>query len=178
MSNTKAFGGSAVNEARISYFRNALHKDNPEGSFATLSSLGFMTGLGSLGIIPDGTPGYPQYVPQIIFNNFNIGVPPLNTYQPNTTYMASDVFSKSMGKHLLKFGGEFRYLQVNERNYANVNGGFVFNGTVTGDWQLPWHGFCGLPPWRACKPQWFHAGRLAVARFPHPLWRRVFPGHL
>lgn len=137
MSNTKAFGGSAVNEARISYFRNALHKDNPEGSFATLSSLGFMTGLGSLGIIPDGTPGYPQYVPQIIFNNFNIGVPPLNTYQPNTTYMASDVFSKSMGKHLLKFGGEFRYLQVNERNYANVNGGFVFNGTVTGDGSSP-----------------------------------------
>src|SRR6202011_198551 len=31
-----------------------------------------------------------------------------------------------------KFGGEFRYLQVNERNYANVNGGFVFDGSATG----------------------------------------------
>jgi hypothetical protein len=71
-------------------------------------------------------------VPQIIFNNYTIGVPPLNTYQPDTTYMATDVFSKALGKHTLKVGGEFRYLQVNERNYANPNGGFVFNGTVTG----------------------------------------------
>ncbi len=32
----------------------------------------------------------------------------------------------------MKFGGEARYLQINERNLANVNGGFAFNGTVTG----------------------------------------------
>jgi carboxypeptidase family protein len=132
MSNTHTFGATAVNEARFSFFRTALHKDNPTGSFASLSSLGFVTGAGSLGIIPDTTPNYPQYVPQIIFNNYTIGVPPLNTYQPNNTFMWSDVFSKSAGKHTWKFGGEFRYLQINERNYANPNGGFVFNGTVTG----------------------------------------------
>jgi hypothetical protein len=132
MSNTHTFGATAVNEARFSFFRTALHKDNPTGSFASLSSLGFVTGAGTLGIIPDTTPNYPQYVPQIIFNNYTIGVPPLNTYQPNNTFMWSDVFSKSAGKHTWKFGGEYRYLQINERNYANPNGGFVFNGTVTG----------------------------------------------
>jgi hypothetical protein len=62
----------------------------------------------------------------------NIGVPNLNTFQPNTTYMAGDVLSKSLGKHTLKLGGEFRYLQVNERNFANPNGGFNFDGNVTG----------------------------------------------
>ena len=133
VSNTRNFGTTAVNEARISFFRTALHKDNPEGSFASLSSLGFVTGAGTLGIIPSTTPGYPEYVPQIIFNTFNIGVPSLNTFQPNNTYTASDSFSKSVGRHTLKFGGEFRYLQVNERNYANPNGGFVFDGSVTGD---------------------------------------------
>jgi hypothetical protein len=132
MSNTKTLGATAVNEARISFFRTALHKDNPAGSFASLSSLGFVTGAGSLGIIPDTTPGYPQYVPQIIFNNYTIGVPPLNTYQPDNTFMVSDGFSKVVGRHTLKFGGEGRYYQINERNYANPNGGFVFNGTVTG----------------------------------------------
>ena len=132
MSNTKTFGTTSVNEARVSFFRTALHKDNPAGSFASLSSLGFVTGAGSLGIIPSTTPGYPEYVPQIIFNNFTIGVPPLNTFQPNNTYVATDVFSKVLGKHTLKFGGEFRYLQINERNYANPNGGFVFNGDATG----------------------------------------------
>jgi len=134
ISNTKTIGATAVNEARATVFRNVLHADNPAGSFASLSSLGFVTGPGTLGIIPSTTPGYPEYVPQTNFNQLGIviGVPTLNTFQPNTTYMVSDVFSKSFGKHTWKFGGEFRYLQVNERNYANPNGGFTFDGTVTG----------------------------------------------
>jgi hypothetical protein len=130
MSNTKTFGATAVNEARISFFRTVLHKDNPAGGFASLSSLGFVTGAGTLGIVP--LAGYKEYVPQIIFNNFTMGVPTLNTFQPNTTYMVSDVFSKSHGKHTWKFGGEFRYLQVNERNFASPHGTFTFDGTVTG----------------------------------------------
>jgi hypothetical protein len=132
MSNTKTLGATAVNEARFSVFRTALHLNNPAGSFANLSDLGFITGANTLGIVP--LAGYPQYVPQTQFPNLglNIGVPTLNTFQPNTTYAVSDVFSKSQGKHTWKFGGEFRYLQVNERNFANPNGGFTFDGTVTG----------------------------------------------
>jgi Carboxypeptidase regulatory-like domain len=135
MSNTKTLGATAVNEVRFSIFRTALHLNNPAGSFAKLSDLGFITGANTLGIVP--LAGYPQYVPQISFpnignNGLNIGVPTLNTNQPNTTYAISDVFSKSQGKHTWKVGGEFRYLQVNERNFANPNGGFTFDGTVTG----------------------------------------------
>jgi hypothetical protein len=131
MSNTKTLGSTAVNEARFSFFRTVLHKDNPAGSFADLSSLGFMTG--GLGIVP--LAGYKQYVPQTSFGQMglNIGVPTLNTFQPNTTYMGTDSFSKSMGRHTLKAGGEFRYLIVNERNFANPDGGFTFDGTVTGN---------------------------------------------
>jgi hypothetical protein len=78
--------------------------------------------------------GYKQYLPQITFSNINLnlGVPTLNTFQPNTTYMVGDVFSKSAGKHTWKFGGEFRYFQINERNFASPNGQFVFDGSVTG----------------------------------------------
>jgi len=132
MSNTKTFGATAVNEARFSFFRTVLHLDNPAGSFADLPSLGFITGEGTLGIVP--LPGYKTYLPQITLKNIslNLGVPTLNTFQPNTTYMVSDVFSKTTGKHTWKFGGEFRYLQINERNYASPNGQFVFDGTVTG----------------------------------------------
>src|SRR6266850_224576 len=132
MSNAKTLGATAINEARIRGFRIAIHLNNPAGSFANLSDLGFVTGPGTLGLIP--LAGYKQYVPQTSFSNIglNIGVPTLNTFQPNTTYMVSDVFSKSQGKHTWKLGGEFRYLQVNERNFANPNGGFTFDGTVTG----------------------------------------------
>ena len=133
MSNTKPLGATAVNEARISFFRTVLHKDNPAASFANLSALGFVTGAGTLGIVP--LAGYKAVCASDSTSatlSLNIGVPTLNTFQPNTTYMVSDVFSKSQGRHTLKFGGEFRYLQVNERNFANPNGGFTFDGTVTG----------------------------------------------
>ncbi len=131
-SNNKTIGTNSVNEARITFFRTSTHLDNPTGGQASLASLGFVTGVGSLGIIPDATPGFPEYVPQIYFNNFAIGTPSLITYQPNNTFTASDGFSKAFGKHTLKFGGEARYLQVNERNLASQDGAFVFDGTVTG----------------------------------------------
>jgi len=132
VSDTKTLGPTAVNEARLTFFRTATHLDNPTGGKASLSSLGFVTGVGTEGIIPDAYPGYPEYVPQIYFNNFTIGAPSLITYQPNNTYTASDGFSKVVGKHTLKFGGEARYLQVNERNLASQDGAFIFDGTVTG----------------------------------------------
>jgi len=132
MSNTKTLGSTAVNEARISFFRTSVHKDNPSGSFANLSDLGFVTGTGTLGIVSQ--PGYKQYLPQVSLSQIglNIGVPTLNTFQPDTTYALSDVFSKSQGKHTWRVGGEFRYLQVNERNYASPNGQFTFDGSVSG----------------------------------------------
>lgn len=132
MSNTKTFGGSQVNEFRVSFFRTATRTDEPKGSFASLSSLGFVTGLGTLGIIPSGPSGFPQTVPPLYFNNFSIGVPTLTTYQPDTTYAISDNFSKVVGLHSMKFGGEFRYLQINERNTCAPNGDFTFSGAETG----------------------------------------------
>ena len=133
ISNTKTIGPNAVNEARATFFRTATHLGTPTGGKASLASLGFVTGAGTLGIIPDALPGFPEYVPQLYFNNFTLGTPSLITFQPNTTYTVSDGFSKVMGRHTLKFGGEFRYLQVNERNLASQDGAFVFDGTVTGN---------------------------------------------
>ena len=129
MSNAKTFGTTAVNEARFSFFRTAAHIGNPAGSFGSLSSFGFVTG--GNGIAPS-VAGYPEYLPQIYFNNYAIGVPSFNTFQPDNTFMWSDVFSKSAGRHTWKFGGEFRYLQINVRNYASPNGSFFFDGTTTG----------------------------------------------
>lgn len=132
MSNTKTFGASQVNEFRASFFRTSTHTDEPKGSFTSLSDLGFVTGQGSLGIIPSGPAGFPQTVPPIYFNSFSIGVPTLTTFQPDNTWLFADSFSKIAGSHSLKFGGEFRYLQVNERNTCAPNGDFTFNGSETG----------------------------------------------
>jgi len=132
MSNTKTFGASQVNEFRVSFFRTATRTGEPNGSFASLSSLGFTTGLGTLGINPSGPANFPQTVPPLYFNNFSIGVPTLTTFQPDNTYAISDSFSKVAGSNTMKIGGEFRYLQINESNTCAPNGDFTFNGTETG----------------------------------------------
>ncbi len=132
ISNTKTFGPTAVNQFRASFFRVATVTDKPQTSFAQLSDLGFVTGVGTLGINPSGPAGFPQTVPPEYFNNFSIGVNTLTTFQPNNTFHFSDSFSKVWGTHTLKFGGEFRYLQINERNTCAPNGDFTFNGSETG----------------------------------------------
>jgi len=132
LSNTKVFGPTAVNEARLSFTRMAVIKDQPGGSFAKLADLGFVTGTGTLGIIPSGPATFPQTLPPLYFNNFSVGVPTLTTFQPNNTWHVSDGFSKITGKHTLKFGGEFRYFQINERNICAPNGDFSFDGSETG----------------------------------------------
>jgi Carboxypeptidase regulatory-like domain len=131
ISNTKSLGPTAVNQFRASFFRVSTLTDKPQSSFAQLSDLGFETGT-PLGINPSGPPGFPEFVPPLFFNNYNIGVNTLTTFQPNNTFQFSDGFSKVVGPHTLKFGGEFRYLQINERNTCAPNGDFTFNGAETG----------------------------------------------
>jgi Carboxypeptidase regulatory-like domain/TonB dependent receptor len=132
MSNSKPLGPTAVNQFRVSFFRTATVTNKPTGSFAKLSDLGFVTGAGTLGINPSGPPGFPQTVPPEYFNNFSIGVNTLTTFQPNNTWHFSDGYSTVTGRHTLKFGGEFRYLQINERNTCAPNGDFTFDGSETG----------------------------------------------
>ncbi len=132
LSNTKVFGPGAVNDARLTFTRSSVITDQPTAGFGKVGDFGFVTGLGTLGIIPSGPPGY-EALPPLSFNNFHIGSPTLTTFQPNNTWHLSDYFSKNAGRHSLKFGGEFRYYQINERNVCSPNGNFSFNGSETGN---------------------------------------------
>jgi hypothetical protein len=140
VSNTKTIGPTGVNEARATFFRTSIHANTPSGGFGSLSSLGFNNAQG-LGIITDGLPSTKQFMPRLFFNGYSIGPSDLITFQPDNTYVVSDTFSKVIKNHTLKFGGELRYLQVNERNLADVNGAFNFDGTVTGDGSNPSQSF-------------------------------------
>jgi hypothetical protein len=132
LSNTKILGPTAVNEARLSFTRASVITDQPTAGFGKISDFGFVTGLNTLGIIPSGPPGY-EGLPPLSFINFGIGSPTLTTFQPNNTWHFSESFSKIAGRHILKFGGEYRYYQVNERNVCAPNGSFSFDGSETGN---------------------------------------------
>ncbi len=61
------------------------------------------------------------------------GLPDGTTGQYNDSYQITDNFSKVIGNHSLKFGGDVRYIQVNERNTYTSNGWFEFDGGETGN---------------------------------------------
>lgn len=129
---TKTFGPSAVNQFHFSYLRNANIFAEPVGGVGpTLSSLGFNGSFSSPGGIGPVVPRL-QGVPLMQFNSFNFGLPDGTTGQFNNTFQWLDNFTKIVGTHSIKFGGEFHYDQINERNTYAENGVFAFDGTETG----------------------------------------------
>ena len=133
MSNTKTIGPTAVNVARLQFFRTAVRTAQPASPpISSYSQYGFNTNPATGGLINTGTPGYPSSLPALIFNSFAVGNDWINFYQPDTTYGIGDTFSKTVGKHSMSFGGDFRYYQLNARNECAPNGYFQFTGNQTG----------------------------------------------
>ena len=113
--------------------RNSIALTTPEqGIGVTLQSLGFVTPWGPTnGGISAIQPSL-EGVPYITFTNFSIGVPQVSTRQYNNSFQVLDNFSRAIGRHSLRFGGQFHYDQINERNLAAENGQYGFSGSETG----------------------------------------------
>ena len=128
---TTIFNASTVNELHLSYTRFAFVKNLPQEGLGKITDFGYVQG--GLGVIPSN----PKYegVASIGLNNTGpmFGLPDGITGQYNNTYQITDNFTKVTGKHTLKFGGDVRYLQVNERNTYTPNGWFTFSGGETGN---------------------------------------------
>jgi hypothetical protein len=130
VSATKTFG-TAVNEFRFNFLRNATVRDKYVGGVGVSpGSLGFVTGADTLGIV-GVIPGL-ESVPNIATNNWTVGTPQGFTGQYNNIFQWLDNYSLLRGSHTLKFGGEFHYSQINERNIYAPNGSFQFDGSETG----------------------------------------------
>ena len=127
----KALGGNTVNEAHFSYMRFANVIGQPVGGVGpSLASQGFVSGEGTLGIVPLNKS--IEGIENVAFNDFTIGVDVTGESQVNNTYSWSDSLSHVFGKHTLKLGGSFHLDQINIVSNSINNGSFVFQGTETG----------------------------------------------
>jgi hypothetical protein len=132
LGDTKTIGTSAVNEFRLNYTRDANVLGKPSGGLGvSLASQGFVTGPGTLGIVPQAP---QQGVENIVFNSGSlvIGTVPAEFNQINNDFGLSDNFSKVVGTHSIKFGAQLEYDQINTNPLAYLNGSFVINGSETG----------------------------------------------
>jgi hypothetical protein len=71
-------------------------------------------------------------IENIAFNDFTLGVDTTALVQAENIYEVSDAFSRIVGKHGSKFGGEIHADQINTHPDVIFNGSFAFNGSETG----------------------------------------------
>jgi hypothetical protein len=71
-------------------------------------------------------------IENLAFNDFTTGVDTTALVQTENIFEGMDAFSRIIGKHGLKFGGELHKDQINTHPDVVFNGSFAFNGSETG----------------------------------------------
>jgi hypothetical protein len=131
LGDTKSFGPRTVNEFHFSFVRDTNVLGDPvSGVGPTLLDQGFATSLGTPSIIANRPK--IQGIENTIFNSYTIGVNITGLNQSDNTFEWRDNLSRVIGTHVLKFGGEVLYSQVNSLPDVQSNGTFTFVGTETG----------------------------------------------
>lgn len=170
LSNTKTFGTSTVNEARLGYVRLNNDLGVPKGGVGvSLADQGISSG-------PEGIhQSFPQYagVEMLYFNSFAVGTNPFFLAQINNTVDASDTFARMAGNHTMKFGGEYIHYQVKQLPDLVANGTFSFFGSGT---QSTGNGFAdfllGLPDFYSQQSSpVFHEFSATGGLFGEDSWR-------
>jgi Carboxypeptidase regulatory-like domain len=141
----KTFNGNTVNEFHFSYMRYANDIGQPKGGVGTpLACQGFVTAVDESGKCPDAAPSGPtgiypldpsiEGIENVSLQNLGItiGTDITNAVQRQNSFHLTDNFSKVVGTHTVKFGGEAHFDEVNEIPNATFNGSFQFNGSETG----------------------------------------------
>jgi hypothetical protein len=131
LGDTKTLDASAVNEFHFSFLRDANDLGKPVGGVGvSLASQGFQVGQGTPGIV--ALSPQTEGVESVGFNSFTMGTNTNELKQVGNTFQWLDNFSKVIGTHTIKVGGEFHYDQINVNAIAQFNGSFLFFGSETG----------------------------------------------
>jgi hypothetical protein len=125
LAHTATFAATALNEFHLGLMRNQNAVGQPRGGVGpSLAEEGF-TGIVALKPSTEG-------IENVAFNDFTMGIDTTALVQAENIYEASDAFSRIVGKHGLKFGGEVHANQINTHPDVVFNGSFGFNGSETG----------------------------------------------
>jgi hypothetical protein len=131
LGDTKTISRTVLNEFHFSFLRDANDLGKPVGGVGvSLASQGFEVGSGTPGIVPLSPK--TEGVESVGFNSFTMGTNTNELNQVGNTFQWLDNFSKVIGGHTIRAGGDFHYDQVNVNAIAQFNGSFLFFGSETG----------------------------------------------
>lgn len=137
ISHTSTIGSSSVNEFRFNYFREGQgHLNHPVNTLTSVHDAcgSFVDATNCFADPTNPTAGITTNIPGragvpfisvaggfVIGNNFEGELP-----QIGNTFQWSDNFSKVIGTHSVKFGGDVRRQRFDQFLYYNINGDFSF----------------------------------------------------
>jgi len=129
ISNTKVFSSSKVNEGHFTYYRIVYPGPTPQGGLGKVSSFGFTEG--GLGLIPANPSA--EGVPDVILNGLGVTMgAAITDGNFQNVFQVQDGFSWIIGKHTVKFGGEWSHKQWYRRGGPVPNGQFIYSGGESG----------------------------------------------
>lgn len=115
--------GHLVNMAHVSYNRSRI---------STANQYAFNTDVaGQAGITGISASPFDWGVPGLSFTHYTGLSDVTPVLQRNQTFTVSDTMMERTGRHILRFGGDFRRIQQNPERDSNPNGSFVFSGLST-----------------------------------------------
>ena len=126
IADTWLLGPNTVFDVRLGYHRNNLQASNnaPGGATATAA---YVSQYGIQGVpSQQGIPLFPQYA---VGGNFSVSQ--TGNPFPDDTWSLAGTLSRTMGKHLLKVGWDFRYQRSLDDGY--FTGNFNFTSDATND---------------------------------------------
>jgi trimeric autotransporter adhesin len=115
--------GKLTNSLRFDFNRSRTHTQN---LYAFTDDIASDVGINNVSTNP-----FDWGLPTLSFTNFAS----LNDTNPellrNQTYTLSDYVVYSHGKHSVRWGGDYRFVQLNTEASNNARGSFIFTGTNT-----------------------------------------------
>ena len=116
--------GKINNIFRVDFNRSRIQTQN---LYANRQNVAGMAGVGGVSTNP-----FDWGIPNLVFTNFS-----LTDINPrlsrNQTISVFDVMILNRGKHTLRWGGDFRRIQINSETDNNSRGTFIFTGVNTGN---------------------------------------------
>jgi len=129
---THTFGGASLNDLRFGYMHRIGDRSNPGTGFISHSDFGLEGVPDCLASVPGTASGKKCGTPQVGVTGFaGLGGGGL-LYEPANVLQYSDTYSRLVGRHSLKIGGEARRYSIDNYQPGAVIG-FRFTGSQSGN---------------------------------------------
>lgn len=130
---THTFNSSMLNDFRFGYMHRIGDRATYGQGFTSPADFGISGIPNCLSSVPNTSGGTKCGTPGVSINGFSGFSTGQTLYEPASTLQFSDMVSKTLRRHTVKVGAEFRRYAIDNYQPNGVVGSFTFNGSQTGD---------------------------------------------